>query len=315
MSSCEVCGTRDLVTLYNVTDTNEGVAGHWQIVQCQECGLGALTPLPREEDIAGFYQTIFYDEAGSRFRSGVEFIRRVLSYFRTWPLKSVHKQPGKLLDFGSGTGHFAVAMEKAGWDVTAIEPYNQSTDNKFISSFSSNELKLDIPDATFDAISLWHVIEHLLSPSAYLDELSRTLKSNGYFLLSQPNFGSMQARFFRQHWLILDPPRHIYQFTLESLDRLMIPRGFERVKITRRSLELGPFTILQSSLNKFLGDKNTLFSFLKSPQLKSSRTSARGIFDLVLMILLAIPALLGYYIFLLLGSGDVLTVIYKKKAA
>ena len=313
MSSCEVCGSRDLRPLYNVTDTNEGVVGRWQIVQCQECGLGILNPLPREEEIAGFYQSVFYDETGSRFRQGIEFFRHIMSYFRTWPLRAVQTIPGRLLDFGSGTGHFAEAMDNAGWDVTAIEPYNQSNENEILSSFSSHELKLKVSDNTFDAISLWHVLEHLLSPSTYLDELSRTLKPGGYVLLSQPDFGSIQARFFQQHWLILDPPRHLYQFTLESLDRLMIPRGYERVSLTRRSMELGPFTLLQSFLNKFLGDKNRLFKYLKSPQLKRNRTSLRGVLDLLLMALLAVPALATYFILLLFDSGDVLTVIYKKK--
>jgi len=109
----------------------------------------------------------------------------------------------------------------------------------------------------------------------------------------------------------------LWQFDETSLNRLARRAGFEPVGISRRSLELGPFTILQSLLNTLLGNRNYLFRFLKNPKLSVSRRGwgdrLGALASLLLLPITAPVALTAYVALLTAGSGDVFTLYYRKR--
>lgn len=53
---------------------------------------------------------------------------------------------------------------------------------------------LDLPNAYFDAICLWDVIEHIWNPRMVADHLLCALKPGGLLLLSTPNIDTVIAR-------------------------------------------------------------------------------------------------------------------------
>ncbi len=259
--ACAVCGNEHLRRLYPVTDSNQGVAGSWDIVACDKCGLGVLSPFPNSDEIANFYRDQFYTGEGQRFRGWMEFLRSGLAYLRGRTLNRLLPSKGRLLDFGSGAGHFAQAA--LGWRVTALDPYS-SVSNTSQYQIDGDSLKVNSPDETYDAITLWYVVEHLANPRMIIRELRRITKTGGMLVLAQQDFASIQAKIFGPRWLFLDPPRHLWQFTVGSLSELVRQEGYEVVAVRRTSIEMGPFTILQSILNSIVGNNNYLFKFLKS---------------------------------------------------
>jgi SAM-dependent methyltransferase len=61
----------------------------------------------------------------------------------------------------------------------------------------------------FDAITLFHVLEHLRNPKAVMEELVKSnLKDGGLLVIEVPNFGSLQSKIAGKYWLHLDPPLH-----------------------------------------------------------------------------------------------------------
>jgi 2-polyprenyl-3-methyl-5-hydroxy-6-metoxy-1,4-benzoquinol methylase len=47
----------------------------------------------------------------------------------------------------------------------------------------------------FDAITLFHVLEHLRNPKAVMEELVKSnLKDGGLLVIEVPNFGSLQSK-------------------------------------------------------------------------------------------------------------------------
>jgi ubiquinone/menaquinone biosynthesis C-methylase UbiE len=118
------------------------------------------------------------------------------------PLKSM-----RLLDLGAGMGGFAVAAALAGAQVTACEynpAYCKITELRAarhalrLPVFNAAGEALPFPDARFDAVVAWDVIEHVQSPAQMLSEIGRVLRPQGSAMLTAIN---------RRAWI--DPHYHI----------------------------------------------------------------------------------------------------------
>jgi SAM-dependent methyltransferase len=315
-----VCGSTQFELRYTVTDTNQDMPGEWDILVCSACGTGVLSPFPDSAEVEGFYRNVFYNEDGKRFRNWMEGFRRVLARLRSVELNRLKPGKGNLLDFGSGAGHFSVVQRKAGWVVDAVDPYCGFLDARFC-RVSDDGIDLFYPDGHFDAITLWYVIEHLRNPSQIIKELARVLKPDGILILAQQDFSSIQARVFGDKWLYLDPPRHLWQFTCGSLRTLAQKHDLRVVKTSWASVEMGPYSILQSSLNMIVGNRNDLFRLLRNGRLSKplgDKNSSRyrcwpTIVSLLMLPLLGPLAFLAYFALQCVRSGDVV-ILYLRKA-
>lgn len=319
INTCIACGGENWKKRYKVKDNNENSQWTGDLIQCECCGLGMLSPFPNEDTIDSFYRDTFYDSDGNRFRGGLEKIRLILGRIRGYHLnKTIAHTPRALLDFGSGAGHFAATQRKLGWDVVALDPYNQDeslTNDNVGTDVVENALSA-FEDESFDAITLWNVIEHLSDPLSSLRSLNRLLKPGGILLLSQQNFASIQAKIFGSAWLILDPPRHLWQFTPTALSALVDQVGaYTPIHTSSASLEMGPFTILQSTLNILVGNGNYLFKFMKSKYIRNVKKGEyiRLFLSFIAAIPLAPISLVLYFILRLFKSGDIFTTLYQKK--
>lgn len=92
-----------------------------------------------------------------------------------------------------------------------------------------------------NAVTLSHVIEHVLDPAGLLLEIHRILKTGGRLVITTPNFSSRGHSLFRDAWVHLDPPRHLYLFSPESLRRCCERAGF-RVETLRTSDRIASWT-------------------------------------------------------------------------
>jgi SAM-dependent methyltransferase len=297
------------------------VPGEWQIIACTTCGTGVLSPYPKSTEISSFYRDLFYTDDGKRFRGWMETIRRRLAAIRGARLNKLMPKHGRLLDFGSGAGHFAAAQAKVGWNVQSVDPYSAASTHAAFCRITGESFELLYPDHYFDAVTLWYVIEHLQNPRAAIAEFNRVLKPGGLLVLAQQDFASLQAKIFGPNWLYLDPPRHLWQFTSNSLLTLAKELGFDRIHTSWASLEMSPFCILQSALNVIVGNHNDLFRFLKSRNLPkdiSDGGDSRARFWATTMSIALLPVLgplvfVAYFALLSVRSGDVFTLYLRKR--
>jgi SAM-dependent methyltransferase len=86
--------------------------------------------------------------------------------------------------------------------------------------------------AEFDVVVLLHVLEHVPNPHDVLAEIFRILRPGGRIVLQVPNIDSLQFRMFGVRWYGLDVPRHLIDYSLSSVLRLLRSCGFvsERVR-------------------------------------------------------------------------------------
>jgi SAM-dependent methyltransferase len=250
-SVCLACGAASFSDLYQTKD--HLVTGREFLVRkCNACGMGWTVDPPPESEAGAYYVSEEYISHTDRKQSFSDYLYHLARSFmlgrKNRLVNSVTgKSTGVLVDIGSGTGYFPAYMQKRGWQATGVEiseaARKYSADRFGLKAISPAEVK-DIPSATADCITLWHVLEHLYSPDEWLSGISRVLKEDGRCIVALPNFSSTDAGCFGNSWAALDVPRHLWHFTPESLKLFAGRNGFECEKIFPLPLDLFYISIL-----------------------------------------------------------------------
>jgi SAM-dependent methyltransferase len=149
---------------------------------------------------------------------------------------SSHKSCGTILDLGCSSGGFLAALKPSAWKLYGIDMSQAVADQARTATgadvFVGDILDAPFPPASFDAITGFHVLEHLYEPRAVLRKISEWLKPDGIFYMMVPNIASAGARIFRSYWYPLELPRHLFHFSPKSLRRLVGSVNLEEVMLT-----------------------------------------------------------------------------------
>ncbi len=137
--------------------------------------------------------------------------------------------PGRLLDIGASFGHF-LAEARAGFEAYGVE-LNARAVAWSVSRFGvRNEVAsvYDLPPGlprTFQAITMWDVIEHLDDPHRALAVCRERLAPDGWIFVSTPDAGAWTARGLGKRWYYMDPVQHINLFSRKNLLRVLNDNG------------------------------------------------------------------------------------------
>jgi len=264
-SICGYCKKDDSRELYHTFDT---FGNDYTINQCNKCSAYFLSPRPDEALLAMAYDDSYYGMKDEKFEGLVE---RFINYFRNNRAKRLSnqlKKTGKVLDIGCGNGKFLKSLLQYGrFDLFGIEMEGNSakraTRIKEINLKIGSLKKDDFMTESLDAISLFHVFEHLTEPMETLEIISNIIRKDGILMISIPNIDSFQSHIFKGKWLHLDPPRHLFFFTPKDLKALLLTYGFELVNEKHFITEQNPFGMVQSILNCFTKKREVLYEALK----------------------------------------------------
>ena len=166
--------------------------------------------------------------------------------------------------------------------------------------------KCHFEEQHFDAVILWHVLEHLDHPHTTLAQISRLLKPGGLLYLEVPNLSSLQSCSTGKNWFHLDLEHHLYHFSPNGLHQLLLSTGFKVEKTTTLSLEQGPYGVLQSWLNATGRERDKLYRILKA---EISPAMGMKLGQFAMAGILALPSLLFALIEAAIGRGGVLRVV------
>jgi SAM-dependent methyltransferase len=230
---CPVCGSAALQPVLEAKDFT--VTGErFGIWECSACSGRFTQDVPDESHIWKYYRSREYI-SHSNTREGL--VNRLYHLARNfsmrqkqhWIRRHTGKTAGSILDIGCGTGTFLHAMKKAGWQVTGIEPEETAREGACklygLDPLPAAEL-FTLPPGSFDAITLWHVLEHVHALHDYLKQIRLLLRPKGTLFLALPNFTSPDAQYYGEYWAAYDVPRHLYHFSPASIERLAALEGF-----------------------------------------------------------------------------------------
>jgi 2-polyprenyl-3-methyl-5-hydroxy-6-metoxy-1,4-benzoquinol methylase len=262
---CTYCKSTDNTQLY---PTNDVFGHHYHINCCNDCNAYFLTKPPDSERLAQAYDDSYYGEGDDKFDGTIE---KVLDYFRRKRAKKVHrfvKGKGKVLDVGCGNGRFLQFLGDMGdYNLNGVEMEGGSADRAAkvpgLQLKKGTLLPGDFDVESLDAITMFHVFEHLTEPAETLKTMTSILKKGGMLMISFPNIDSWQAKRFKGNWLHLDPPRHISFYSPKRFKEIVNELGYEVVREKHFSTEYNPFGYQQSLLNNWLGKREVLYEHLK----------------------------------------------------
>lgn len=233
-TSCPSCDSKDLKSvLYAVDHT----VSHEQfaIWQCQGCSLRFTQDVPDAAAIGPYYHSEEYISHSNTSKGLINRLyhvvrRQTLADKRRLIHSALRRKQGKLLDIGAGTGAFAGYMQEHGWEVTGLEPEEgarevASRDHQ-VRLLGMEELDVLPPDG-YDAITLWHVLEHVHALHPYLDRLRALINKGGRIFIAVPNYMSYDARVYGGGWAAYDVPRHLYHFSPDAMERLLARHGLQ----------------------------------------------------------------------------------------
>ncbi|MGI9534622.1 MAG: class I SAM-dependent methyltransferase, partial [Thermodesulfobacteriota bacterium] len=211
------------------------------MVECEICGFLRIDPIPDQDIINSLYtensvseQRLEYEVFSSPFLTTLKknIIIKPLLYKLKNRLKDI-KNP-TLLDIGCATGWITSNSKDAGFDVLGLEANpviaKYGRDKYGIEIFEGFIEDLDI-NMKFNAITMFHILEHLTDPLQILKKVSSHLTDNGKLLIVIPNADSLGVGIFGQfyNWNI---PDHISFFSPATISELMEISGFRVLGIS-----------------------------------------------------------------------------------
>ncbi len=234
---CPLCSRDEADLLTEAADPlpAEGRGLIFAVVKCRCCGLAYTNPRPAGESISRFYPPEYSPHASPTpaRRKGVpsRFWSRILG--RPCPERRGSfpgLKPGRLLDFGCGSGSYLRRMAELGWRVTGLDVapdvVRAVREELGYEALVGTLPHPDITPASFDVVTLWQALEHVHRPLATLREVLRVLVPGGTAVVAVPNFDSLPARWFGPRWFGLDLPRHLTHFTPATLTEMLRTAGF-----------------------------------------------------------------------------------------
>jgi len=135
----------------------------------------------------------------------------------------------RILDVGCGQGQLLSLLHRAGFRrLLGIDPY-LSNDVEVFPGLHVRKQVIRNLNETFDLIMLHHVFEHLDDGLDMLRSCRERLASAGSILLRLPTVESVAWERYRENWVQLDAPRHLFLHTRESL-RLLAEQAELRIR-------------------------------------------------------------------------------------
>jgi SAM-dependent methyltransferase len=253
MDSCQICKNESGVYLKEVFDTE--MFDKFEIKVCTNCGLKQTFPQPKSLEK-------YYAEYHGKRHSFTETFRMNRRFSR---LKYCEKK-GNLLDIGCGNGSFLELAAKNSWQIIGTEFNPPKVDFPVYQSLL--EVQNTYGKNHFDAITLWHSLEHFPDLNEVLNDISYLLKDDGLVFIAVPNSSGWQAKLFGMNWLHLDVPRHLFHFDPKSLAFCLQKYGFEINDISHQEFEYDLLGWSQSALNSIFEIPNIFFKTLMKKDVK-----------------------------------------------
>lgn len=231
---CPSCGSDKLKPVLNAIDHTVSKE-EFAIWECRDCGLRITQDAPDAAAIGPYYHSEAYISHSNTSKGLVNRLyhlvrRQTLADKRQLIQSATRKKEGKLLDIGAGTGAFVGYMQEHGWEVTGLEP-EAAARERALADHNVRLLGMDqldvLPGDSYDAVTLWHVLEHVHSLHPYLERLRALINKGGRIFIAVPNYTSYDATVYGGAWAAYDVPRHLYHFSPDAMEQLLSRHGLQ----------------------------------------------------------------------------------------
>lgn len=225
--ACPLCSGTDLETYLCGDDRKLDAAdlgssrkeiSHGTILRCRTCCFGFRAFRSPDDEVSALYRkldaSVYERESRGRDKTARRHLRIVRRFVSA----------GRLLDVGCASGSFLRCAADSGWQVVGVEPSEVLCAKARASLGDRGEVfcvplqNAGLAPASFDALTLWDVLEHVTEPRAFMQLCASLLKPGGYFFVNVPDLDSLPARLLGERWPLL-LAEHLNYFNRASLRR------------------------------------------------------------------------------------------------
>jgi len=224
---CNLCGKDDSEHLA----TQRGFC----IVRCRRCGLVYVNPRPADGHLVPLYAE-YHARAGETEASWDRLMSRIFVESADILCSSRNGSGrGRLLDVGCGYGGFIALMLERGWDAEGVDP-SPTVVNAALKKGRPVHLGtlagMQAPEGTYDAVTMFYVLEHLPDPTGALKKAFDLLAPGGILLLRVPHTTPIVRLLSPLGFggALYDPPFHLYDFSPAVLVEMLRRTGFADVR-------------------------------------------------------------------------------------
>ncbi len=245
--SCPVC--LNTVTAPALTGTDllfETTSKTFTLNSCAACGCLFLNPMPRRDEIAGFYPSQYWWNAGTPglLKTLESVYRRIALHdhlsFITRAVGNGRPEAKHVLDVGCGSGTLLGLLKRRGFQTTGVdfsaEAAKLAAEENGVRVITGALADAAFADGSFDIVTLFHVMEHVTNPRDVLSEVRRILVDDGVVILQVPNIDSWQFKVFGSRWYGLDIPRHLIDYSEEAMLKLLKDCSFMPLRVRHFNL-------------------------------------------------------------------------------
>jgi SAM-dependent methyltransferase len=262
---CPICASSKVNLEFETTDIECRVAtGSFRYYRCGYCDVLFMHPIPDRVQIASFYDdTYSVYQDGSTLAKQKSSIKQLIKFFvgflfmrrteldiikKIIALSGLQTSQINIMEYGCGVGNFMSQLSRiysfrnfVGLDFSqrAVDICNK----KGLNVYRADSLSDYVSSVNFDIIYAFQLLEHLPEPKKFIDDVYKKLSKDGYLYLTLPNTSSLGYRLFGRFWKGLDAPRHIFQYNLLAVKRLLGDR-FEIVDYKTESFYISSYKLM-----------------------------------------------------------------------
>jgi 2-polyprenyl-3-methyl-5-hydroxy-6-metoxy-1,4-benzoquinol methylase len=247
--TCPACDGRQFRTLFRGEDRlYHTTEKQFLVVECSGCQLMRLYPWPSPDELKTYYPDRYWFHPSPSTAEGLEerYRRFVLRDHVSFVRKALTGAPseGPILDVGCGGGLFPRMLTESGAPAFGLDFSSSAAQVAWqqnqVPAVCGTLSSAPFAPSTFRLVTMFHVLEHLYDPGAYLEAAFTLLAPNGRLVVQVPNAECWQMLLFGAGWNGLDVPRHLIDFRARDLENLLTSSGFEIIRSKYFSLRDNP---------------------------------------------------------------------------
>lgn len=265
--------------------TDHSISGEsFALSKCNKCELVFTNPRPTEDSLTKYYASDNYISHSNKSNNLINSIYKLVRNYTTSKKIQLIKKVAhgkQLLDYGCGTGFFLSKCKKEGYHTFGYEP-NEDASKIAIGQDLTLLSSIKESDASFDIITAWHVIEHIISLRETLETLVNKLRTDGILIIAVPNLSSFDSNYYGEYWAALDVPRHLYHFTQTSFGKLVADLELKIQDVIPMYFDSYYVSLLSEKYKKTSG---SIFNAIKTGYLSNKKAKQTGEYSSLIFIL------------------------------
>ena len=225
MNNCRICNSKEMMPILSGLQTRLGEV--YSLVQCKECDFISTHPVPDPNQLKRYYDQDYWQNCRNKTGGLLEAFYKLRMNGTIKTIKKMVPAGSRVLDWGAGDGSLLRLLEAEGFEVAGIDIYSNECFNRKLINASIKSAPFQ--DEFFDAITCFHVLEHIDDPVSSIEKAMQLVKPGGILVFEVPNVESIGFKIFSKNWYPLDIPVHLNHFSTMVMKRMFNNIGNTRI--------------------------------------------------------------------------------------